>query len=183
MAHSCIHGFSDTWRLRQFPSRRRRNHRNHSDRSRCAGTKWRHNARESRTAAESERGMAPGGEPAIGAVRSDNVRRSTEKVGIGLGSCEAIVLQLHAGGQTLAKRVRIMAFCGICGRKHDPDVGCDDVSGQAIRDMERDMGLPRTAPRQSMKAGHERRGGSGAVGWTLVIGTILFLILRLLFAR
>ena len=36
-----------------------------------------------------------------------------------------------------------MAFCPICARNHDPDIGCFDATGQAIRDM----GLPRASDR------------------------------------
>jgi hypothetical protein len=36
-----------------------------------------------------------------------------------------------------------MPFCPICGRDHDPDIGCSDATGQAIRDL----GLPRAGRR------------------------------------
>jgi hypothetical protein len=35
-----------------------------------------------------------------------------------------------------------MPFCPICGRHHDPDIGCSDATGQAIREM----GLRRVQP-------------------------------------
>ena len=45
------------------------------------------------------------------------------------------ILRVSQGG--------VMAFCPICARNHDPDIGCLDATGQAIRDM----GLPRASDR------------------------------------
>jgi hypothetical protein len=70
-----------------------------------------------------------------------------------------------------------MAFCPICARNHDPDIGCFDATGQAIRDM----GLPR-AVRQtgdSISPNAERHYKRAAL-WILAIGGVFLLIMWLL---
>jgi hypothetical protein len=66
-----------------------------------------------------------------------------------------------------------MAFCPICGRSHDPDMGCSDATGQAIRDM----GLPRAVRRH---ADHTPPGGGRyykrVTFWILAMGGIVLLI-------
>src|SRR5215470_6235351 len=74
-----------------------------------------------------------------------------------------------------------MPFCPICGRDHDPDIGCSDATGQVIREM----GLPRSARRHgdsvSRNAGrHDKRAAvwqTGDDGATLAaLGIAAYLI-------
>jgi hypothetical protein len=68
-----------------------------------------------------------------------------------------------------------MSYCVICGRQHDPGVGCFDGAGQALRDI----GLPRSraqspfGPKQS----------SAARKWTLWRGLLLAAVLAFLIYR
>jgi len=69
----------------------------------------------------------------------------------------------------------IMAFCPICGRSHDPDIGCSDATGQAIRDM----GLPRAVRRHANSTSTGGRHFKRVSIWILAIGGISLLILWL----
>ena len=64
-----------------------------------------------------------------------------------------------------------MAYCVICGRWHDPDVGCFDGTGQSLRDM----GIPR--PRSRRAKGSSTGEKKWPVALYLLIGTALVLTL------
>ncbi|HEY7287705.1 MAG TPA: hypothetical protein VH497_19775 [Vicinamibacterales bacterium] len=69
-----------------------------------------------------------------------------------------------------------MAFCPICGRNHDPDIGCSDATGQAIRDM----GLPRARRHPDSRISTGRRDYKRTTAWVVAIGAICLLIVWLL---
>jgi hypothetical protein len=68
-----------------------------------------------------------------------------------------------------------MAFCPICGRSHDPDIGCSDATGQAMRDI----GLRRMR-RHPDRISTGSRDYKRAATWIVAIGAIFVLILLLL---
>ncbi len=69
-----------------------------------------------------------------------------------------------------------MAFCPICGRSHDPDIGCSDATGQAIRDM----GLPRAMRRHSDNLSSGRLDYKRTTLWVIAMSSVFLLILWLL---
>jgi hypothetical protein len=61
-----------------------------------------------------------------------------------------------------------MSYCVVCGRQHDPGVGCFDGAGQALRDI----GLPRGRA----KSPPGRKHSSAARWWTLGLGLLLAVV-------
>src|SRR2546429_232313 len=67
-----------------------------------------------------------------------------------------------------------MPFCPICYRHHDPDIGCTDATGQAIRDM----GLPRAVhrPEDSVSPNAGRHYKRATVRVLAISGVFLLII-------
>jgi hypothetical protein len=69
-----------------------------------------------------------------------------------------------------------MSYCVICGRQHDPGVGCLDGAGQALRDIGLPQGRPELPP--------GRKPSSAARKWTLFwVGLLLAVIVAFLIYR
>lgn len=60
-----------------------------------------------------------------------------------------------------------MSYCAICGRQHDPDVGCLDGTGQALRDI----GLRQRAEGVARAGGRAGR----AVAWFALASVVVLL--------
>ncbi len=65
-----------------------------------------------------------------------------------------------------------MAYCIICGRQHDPSVGCLDGAGQVLKDL----GIPRSRNRFHTGRRNAARGGRAMVPLVIAVVAALLLV-------